>query len=262
MGVRKIIKINEDLCNGCGLCVPGCAEGALQIVDGKAKMVKEQYCDGLGACLGECPTGALTIEERDAEAFDEVATNAWLKSLGRDPLPVGGVHATAAPKATAPAPLAHAHLHAHGGGCPGSRMMAFNKRNDEPAADAPVNAGRSELQQWPVQLMLVPTSAPFLREADLLIAADCVPFAYPDFHRKLLKGRALVIACPKLDNAEHYIEKLAEMIRVNDFRSITVAHMEVPCCFGLGRIVSEAMKRAGVKVPVMDINVGLQGDLK
>ena len=129
-------------------------------------------------------------------------------------------------------------------------------------SDATVSAGESQLQQWPVQLMLVPTSAPFLQESDLLIAADCVPFAYPDFHRKLLKGRSLVIACPKLDNAEHYVEKLTEMIRQNDFRSITVAHMEVPCCFSLGRIVSEAIKRAGVKVPVMDVNVGLEGDLK
>jgi len=252
MAMRKIIKIDEDLCNGCGACVPGCAEGALQIVEGKAKLVKEQYCDGLGACLGECPTGALTIEERESEQFDEISTNEWLKSIGRDPIPVAS-HAQEKP----------AHVHGHAlasGGCPGSRTMSFAKT--QTAAPVNASAGVSELQQWPVQLMLVPTTAPFLRESDLLIAADCVPFAYPDFHRKMLKGRTLAIACPKLDNAEHYIEKLTEMIKLNDFRSITIAHMEVPCCFGLGRIVDEAIKRSGVTVPVMDINVGIQGGLK
>lgn len=244
MTIRKIIKIDEELCNGCGNCVPGCAEGALQIVDGKAKLVKEQYCDGLGACLGECPTGALTIEERESDEYDVVATNVWLKSIGRAQIPTAHVH---------PEPQARV------GGCPGSRTMSFAKKSAP--ADITVSAGESQLQQWPVQLMLVPTSAPFLQESDLLVAADCVPFAYPDFHRKLLKGRSLVIACPKLDNAEHYVEKLTEMIRLNNFRSITIAHMEVPCCFSLGRIVNEAIKRAGVKVPVMDVNVAIQGEL-
>ena len=248
MATRKIIKIDEELCNGCGVCVPGCAEGALQIIDGKARLVKEQYCDGLGACLGECPTDALTIEERDSEGFDEKATNIWLKSIGRTPIPITHDH-----NASKVAPQA-------AGGCPGSRMMSFAKKAE--TADVGTSAGESQLQQWPVQLMLVPTSAPFLQESDLLIAADCVPFAYPDFHRKLLKGRSLVIACPKLDNAEHYVEKLTEMIRQNDFRSITIAHMEVPCCFGLGRIVSEAIQRSGVKVPVMDVNISLEGEIK
>ena len=255
MALRKIIKIDEELCNGCGQCVPGCAEGALQIVDGKAKLVKEQYCDGLGACLGECPTGALTIVERESEGYDEVATNEWLKSIGRPT--VGGAHH---------APEAKQHASAHQPdlpcGCPGTAMKSFGKRQAEQPSNVPASAGRSELTQWPIQLMLVPPSAPFLREADLLLAADCVPFAYPDFHRKMLKGRALLIACPKLDNEELYIDKLAAMIRQNDFRSITIAHMEVPCCFGLGRIVNEAIKRAGVKVPVMSINVGVEGELK
>jgi Fe-S-cluster-containing hydrogenase component 2 len=255
MPVRKIIKIDEELCNGCGQCVPGCAEGALQIVDGKAKLVKEQYCDGLGACLGECPTGALTIEERESDAYDEAATNEWLKSIGRPT--VGGAHHAAEAKQHAPA-----HQPDLPCGCPGTAMKSFGKRQAEQPINAPASAGRSELTQWPIQLMLVPPSAPFLREADLLLAADCVPFAYPDFHRKMLKGRALLIACPKLDNAELYVEKLAAMIRQNDFRSITIAHMEVPCCFGLGRIVNEAIKRAGVKVPVMSINVGVEGELK
>jgi len=259
MALRQIIKIDEDLCNGCGQCVPGCAEGALQIVDGKARLVKEQYCDGLGACLGECPTGALTIEERDSEAYDVDATNAWLTSIGRDPVP------HIAPPVVTPAPpsvRSHLQDHSHGGGCPGSRLMSFGQAEDNPATHAPLGTAKSELRQWPVQLMLVPPTAPFLREADLLIAADCVPFAYPDFHRKMLKNRAVLIACPKLDDAAQYIEKLAQMIRINDFRSITIAHMEVPCCFGLGKIVNAAIERAGIKVPVMSINVGLQGELK
>lgn len=251
---RNIIRIDEDLCNGCGACVPGCAEGALQIVDGKAKLVKEQYCDGLGACLGECPTGALTIEQRESEGFDEVATNEWLKSIGRDPISPGGGND----------PFGEKHemkplTHAQGGGCPGSRVMSFNKPK---SVHSPSPNTQSELGQWPVQLTLVPVNAPYFMEADLLIAADCVPFAYPDFHRKMLKGRAVVIACPKLDNAEHYVDKLAEMIRVNDFCSITIAHMEVPCCFGLGRLVDAAMKKSGVKVPVLDINVGIDGELQ
>ncbi len=244
MAVRSIIKINEDLCNGCGLCVPGCAEGALQIVDGKAKLVKEQYCDGLGVCLGECPTGALTIEERESVEYDEAATNQWLKSIGRPT--VSAAHQ----QPDLPC------------GCPGTNLKTFGKRQEEAPANAPASVGRSELTQWPIQLMLVPPSAPFLREADLLLAADCVPFAYPDFHRKMLNGRALLIACPKLDNAELYVDKLTQMILRNDLRSITIAHMEVPCCFGLGRIVNEAMQRAGVKVPVMSINVGLEGELR
>ncbi|MBT9176785.1 MAG: Electron transport complex subunit RsxB [Firmicutes bacterium] len=255
MALRKIIKIDEELCNGCGLCVPGCAEGALQIVDGKAKLVKEQYCDGLGACLGECPTGALTVEDRESAEYDEVATNEWLKSIGRPT--VSSAH---------PAPEAKHHAPPHQPelpcGCPGTNPKTFGKRQAEQPANVPASAGRSELTQWPIQLMLVPPSAPFLREADLLLAADCVPFAYPDFHRKMLKGRALPIACPKLDNAELYVDKLAQMIRQNDFRSITIAHMKVPCCFGLGRIVNEAVKRFGVKVPVMSINVGVEGELK
>ncbi|MBT9154414.1 MAG: Electron transport complex subunit RsxB [Firmicutes bacterium] len=255
MALRKIIKIDEELCNGCGLCVPGCAEGALQIVDGKAKLVKEQYCDGLGACLGECPTGALIVEERESVEYDEVATNEWLKSIGRPT--VSSAHSAQEAKHHAPP-----HQPELPCGCPGTNLKTFGKRQTEQPANVPASAGRSELTQWPIQLMLVPPSAPFLREADLLLAADCVPFAYPDFHRKMLKGRALLIACPKLDNAELYVDKLAQMIRQNDFRSITIAHMEVPCCFGLGRIVNEAVKRSGVKVPVMSINVGVEGELK
>ncbi len=247
---RLIIKIDEDLCNGCGACVTGCAEGALQIVDGKARLVKEQYCDGLGACIGECPTGALTLEERVADPFDVAATNEWLASIGRETVP----HAAATPS-PAPAPF--------GGGCPGSRVLAFDKAEKHSQQGQPTaQPSASELGQWPVQLKLVPVTAPYLREADLLVAADCVPFAYADFHRKLLKGRAVVIACPKLDNGADYVDKLAEIIRRNDLRSITVAHMEVPCCFGLGQIVRAAVAKSGVKVPVMDVNIAVTGEMK
>jgi NAD-dependent dihydropyrimidine dehydrogenase PreA subunit len=248
---RLIIKIDEELCNGCGACVTGCAEGALQIVDGKARLVKEQYCDGLGACIGECPTGALVLEERAADPFDVEATNQWLASIGRETL----THVPPAP-GQPPAPVA--------GGCPGSRVLSFNRDNTTPSGGGQQSyqPAASELGQWPVQLKLVPVTAPYLRGADLLVAADCVPFAYADFHRKLLKGRAVVIACPKLDDSADYVGKLAEIIRQNDLRSITVAHMEVPCCFGLGQIVKAAIEKAGVKVPVMDVNIAVTGEMK
>ena len=248
---RLIIRIDEDLCNGCGACVTGCAEGALQIVEGKARLVREQYCDGLGACIGECPTGALTLEERAADPFDAEATNKWLASIGRETLP----HASE----TQPAPINTQQS----GGCPGSRVLAFDRAavSDKDSGGTAVPAA-SELGQWPVQLKLVPVSAPYLREADLLVAADCVPFAYADFHRKLLRGRAVVIACPKLDHGAEYVDKLAEIIRLNDLRSITVAHMEVPCCFGLGQIVRAAIEKSGIKVPLMDVNIAVTGEMK
>lgn len=243
---RLIIKIDEDLCNGCGACVPGCAEGALRMVDGKARLVKEQYCDGLGACLGECPTGALTLEERVADPFDEQATNQWLMAIGREPI---AVHKTN------PAEQQQT------GGCPGWRVLT-SPRAEAGAPDQPASLkGKNELRQWPVQLHLVPPSAPFFAEADLLIAADCVPFAYADFHRKLLRGRALVIACPKLDDTANYVDKLAEIIRRSDLLSITVAHMEVPCCHGLGRIVAAAVEKSGVRIPVMDVNISVNGEM-
>ncbi|HSL93603.1 MAG TPA: 4Fe-4S binding protein [Bacillota bacterium] len=249
---RLIIKIDEELCNGCGACVTGCAEGALQIVDGKARLVREQYCDGLGACIGECPTGALILEERVADPFDVEETNKWLMSLGRET--VGHV----------PTTISQTSAPAAAGGCPGSRVLAFNRSGTTPQAggQGPLQPVESELGQWPVQLKLVPVSAPYLRGADLLVAADCVPFAYADFHRKLLKGRAVVIACPKLDHAADYVDKLANIIRQNDLRSITVAHMEVPCCFGLGQIVKAAIEKAGVRVPVMDVNIAVTGEMK
>lgn len=231
---RNIIRIDEDKCNGCGLCVPSCAEGALRIVDGKARLVAEQFCDGLGACLGECPQGALIVEEREAEAFDEEAVHAHLAGQ-----------------------CAAAHSQSPAAGCPGSMARTLNT-NREKAVSAPKNETPSELGQWPVQLALVSPQAAYFKNADLLVAADCVPFAYAGFH-SMLRGKALAVGCPKLDNAAAYVDKLAEIIRINKLKSITVAHMEVPCCGGLISIVREAVKRSGVFVPVQTIKITLDG---
>lgn len=258
---RKIIRIDERKCTGCGLCVPNCAEGAIQIIDGKARLVADRYCDGLGACLGHCPEGALTIEEREAEDFDEAAVEEYLRSIGGrqgttdESASHAGAHLPAEPHA-------YGHDHAHGGGCPGSRVISFNRASPEQAAATELPAIQSELAHWPVQIMLVPPTAPYLKGADLLLAADCVGFAYPDFHRKLLRGRVLLVGCPKLDDASFNVEKLAEIIRRNELRSITVAHMEVPCCSGLLHIVHQAMAAAGRKVPVMDVTIGVRGELQ
>lgn len=248
--IRKIIKIDEEKCNGCGLCVPACAEGAIQIIDGKARLVKDQYCDGLGACLGKCPQGALSIEEREAEEFDEAAVHEYLKTK----------QAPATPAAT----HGHGPHHGHGGvpgGCPGSRMMTF-QRNTAAASNAPAAAFQSELGQWPVQLYLVPIQAPFFQDADLLIAADCAPFAYAGFHQDFLKGRAVAIACPKLDDTDVYLEKLAAIFRQNNIRQLTVAHMEVPCCFGLSRLVQLARQMSGKDIPIRNVTISLDGQIK
>lgn len=234
---RKIVKIDEEKCDGCGLCVPNCAEGALQIVDGKARLVKEVYCDGLGACLGHCPKGAISIEERDSESFDEEATKRHLNEM----------------KAGADQQVPCA--------CPSMAFKNTNRLKKPEAGSGNGGAIRSELTQWPVQLALVPPQAPYLRGADLLIAADCVPFAYGDFHRKLLKGKALVIGCPKLDDPQFYVEKLEQIFRQADIRSVTVAHIEVPCCFGLNSIVKEALMRSGKDMPLREVTISVNGDI-
>lgn len=261
MTPRKIIKIDEDKCNGCGLCVPGCAEGAIQIISGKAKLVKDSYCDGLGACLGHCPNDALHIIERDADEFDEeAATEHMNKIKAAEPAEVkpAAVHSNAP-----------SHQHA-GGGCPGSRMMMFGNRETKAAGTKAGNARISnddieirikpQLRQWPVQLSLVPVRAPYFEGADLLVTADCVPFAYADYHRELLKGRTVVVGCPKLDDAEAYTEKLAEIFQGNYIKSVTVAHMEVPCCSGIVRAVINALSMSGKDIPVTCVKVGINGE--
>lgn len=255
---RLMIKIDEAKCTGCGLCVPSCAEGALQIVDGKARLVSDVLCDGLGACLGECPEGALTVEERDAPAFDEAAVQVRLAAIGR-PAPA---HAHATAQMTARPQPVHAAEHAHAGGCPGSRAMTLNRVAAPPVAVNNAARSSSELGQWPVQMMLLPVRAPYYQGANLLLCADCVPFAYPDFHRDLLKGNVVAIGCPKLDDAGFYVEKLGTILRDNDITGVTVAHMEVPCCFGLTRVVAEAMRLAGKDLPVRDLTVTVQGEIR
>jgi len=244
MAVRKIVHIDEEKCDGCGLCVPSCAEGAIQIIDGKAKLVKDTYCDGLGACLGECPQDAIKIIEREADEFDEQAVDAHLKSLTPD-----------RPPQPTPAPMPIA---AHHGGCPGSAMRSLEPQRN---ASAPIANGsvQSQLGHWPIQLMLVPPGAPFLSGADILVCADCVPFAVPDFHSKYLAGKAVLVACPKLDDLEFYREKLRAIFATAKPNSLTVLKMEVPCCNGIAMAALEARDYAAPEVPVRVETIGIRG---
>ena len=235
--VRKIIEIDEEKCNGCGECVTACAEGAIAIIDGKAKLISEVYCDGLGACLGECPEGALTMTEREAVPFDEAAVEEHLKrSEARSQTP-------------------HA--------CPGSAARHFSRPApaQETNAAGPASPVDSQLGNWPVQLALLNPGAPYLKGADLLLAADCVPFALPDFHSRFLSGRTLAIGCPKLDDPSLYVDKLAQILGTVEVKSLTVVHMEVPCCSGLTRIASAALASAGREVPTSDVTVSIQGEV-
>lgn len=256
---RKIIQIDEDKCNGCGQCVPGCAEGALQVIDGKAKLVSDVYCDGLGACLRECPQDALKVIERDADGFDEQAVQVRLEQLGRPPLkphqpPAQVVSASpsqANPPQTAP--------HSHGGGCPGTALRTMNRATEQAAPADPSNPPPSSLAHWPVQLMLVPSHAPFLRGADILLCADCVPFTLPDFHSRYLQGRALLVGCPKLDDVQFYQEKLTEIFKEARPQSVTVLRMEVPCCGGLAQVAQEARRLAGADTRLEVHVISIQG---
>ncbi len=207
---RKIVTINENLCNGCGACIPKCAEGALKIVNGKARIIKETYCDGLGACLGQCPQGAITITEREAEPFDENQVHEHLKNAK-------------------------------------STITQVNLGPQKP--------------QWPVKLNLVPTKAPFFEGADLLLAADCAPIAFKNFHDKLIPGKRIIIGCPKFDDARAYAQKLAEILKQNTIASITIVHMEVPCCTGLKWAVNKAMELSGKNVPTKEYEVKIGGEI-
>jgi NAD-dependent dihydropyrimidine dehydrogenase PreA subunit len=227
---RDILKIDEELCNGCGECVPNCHEGALQVIDGKVRLVSELMCDGLGACIGHCPEGAITIESREAEPYSEVIV------------------------------MEHMHHHAHeGGGCPGSREIVIEKPSD--SVHGTVSA-QSELRQWPVQMHLINPNASYFRNADLLLAADCVAYSVGGFHGKYLKGKSLAIACPKLDHGtDIYVEKLNALIDVAMVNTITVMIMEVPCCGGLLQMVKSAVAGAKRKVPVKLMVAGITGDI-
>jgi len=256
--LRDIIKINEDLCDGCGECISSCAEGALELVNGKIRLKGEILCDGAGACIGHCPTGALTVEKRESEEYDEAAVAAHLHAERRpQPAAVGASRTTVFPMA------------GHEGGCPGSAMRQWGERTpastpatSTPGTASPRAAQVSQLRQWPVQLMLVPPMAPYFKNADLLIAADCVPFAVPDFHERYLRGKALVVGCPKLDDLQHYLDKLTELFRINDLKSVEIVKMEVPCCSGIAQAALEARRRAGVDFPVTITTLGIRGDLR
>jgi len=232
---RKIIKIDEEKCNGCGDCVLSCAEGALQIIDGKAKLVSDNYCDGLGACIGECPQGALIIEEREAPEFDEEAVEHYLKEKR---------------KAEAELPC----------GCPSRTVTQFEKPVTEGFRTADSAHHESMLSHWPVQLRLVPPTAPFLMRADLVLVADCVPFAYADFHQDFLKDHAVLVACPKLDDFDAHLEKLTEILRRAQLNSLTVLTMEVPCCSGLVHMAKQAIAASGQEVAFNEVCIGVRGD--
>ena len=256
--IRKMVKIDEEKCNGCGLCVPACAEGAIQIIDGKAKLLADNLCDGLGACLGDCPLDAITIEEREADEFDETAVNEHLKEIGRDPLP----HAPQPVPSGCPSARVVDFAPPAGGGCPSARTMSFAQPAVSATAEAPSAPRQSRLAQWPIQLHLVPPTAPFFQNADVLLAADCAPFAYADFQEDLLKGKALAIACPKLDDTAPYVDKLTAMITQSNIRSLTVVHMEVPCCNGLVFMAKQAIANSGRDIPFETVCIGIRGDRK
>jgi len=284
--LRKIIKIDEEKCNGCGVCVPACVEGALQIIDGKARLISETYCDGLGACLGECPQGAITIEEREAEGFDEEATKQHMASevAAVEPLPYGcsghtvqQFEAQAQAEAAEPLPCgcpghtvqqfeAQAQAEAAESlpcGCPGHTIQQFEAQAQTGAATPLPTApsAKSTLGHWPVQLTLVPPGAPFLQGADLLLVADCVPFAYAGFHQDLLSEHALLVACPKLDDFQAHQQKLTQILRQSGVKSITVVHMEVPCCSGLVHMAQEAIRDSGRDIPFKEMTIGVRGEI-
>lgn len=250
---RKVIKIDDEKCDGCGLCIPSCPEGALQIIDGKAKLVKESFCDGLGACLGECPRGALIIEEKEVEEYDEEGVIAHIKEETPELLEKHLKHLKE-----------HAHelpqYHSHTGmsSCPSAQMLRW-ERHEEVKPEARISP---ELRQWPIQLHLVPPHAPYFQNADLVLVADCVPFAYANFHPDFLKGKAIAIGCPKLDDPNAYVDKLTQILESSDIKSLKVVHMEVPCCHGLVHIARQALSRSGKDIPLETITIGIRGEIK
>ncbi len=281
--IREIVKIDEDLCNGCGDCVPACHEGAIQIIDDKARLVSDLMCDGLGACLGHCPQGAITIEKREAEPYDEVKVMEIMVEKGKNTVVAHLKHLKEHNetdflkqaveylkqnkdklKFDMEEVIKEVHnsgVHNHGGGCPGAKAMTFDPKSASASTDETVS-GKSELRQWPVQLHLVSPRAAYFKNADVVLAADCVAFSLGNFHQKYLKGKALAIACPKLDSGQEvYVAKLKSMIDEAEINTLQVIIMQVPCCGGLLQIAKAAANSANRKVPVKATIVGLEGDI-
>ncbi|MDP8217315.1 MAG: 4Fe-4S binding protein [Candidatus Theseobacter exili] len=272
---RQIINIDEQKCNGCGLCVPDCPEGALQVIDGKARLVGELLCDGLGACIGNCPENAISVEEREAEPYEEEKVMENIVKAGDRVLAAHIKHlkdhnqqeyiATAmdflkrnnmsVPAEESTKPPVHS-------GCPGTMMKDFRTAEKaQTVQDQFINAD-SELKQWPIQLQLLSPLAPYFDNADLVIAADCVPFAYADFHKRFLKDKILIIFCPKLDIVmELYLQKLTSILRDNNIKSLTMLHMEVPCCYGVVKLIKEAIKQSGKSLILKDYTISIQGKI-
>jgi ferredoxin len=234
--VRKIIEIDEELCTGCGDCVPDCAEGSLEIVDGKARLVEDKLCDGLGACLKSCPTGALRIIEREAEEFDEEAVADYLERKEQE--------------SNAPAQ-----------GCPSSRLQSFIPVRDASAGGRTRGGSSSSLSHWPVQIRLIPPQAPFLEDGELLVAADCTAVAYPDLNRDFVDGRVVMLGCPKFDDAQMYVDRFSEIFKSRNIKSVTVLIMEVPCCTTMLQIIKRARDQASSTVPVRQVVISTQGEV-
>lgn len=279
---RQMIRIDEELCTGCGECIPNCPEGALQIIDGTARLISDLSCDGLGACIGHCPEGAITIEMREAAPYSErtvmenivpqganviAAHLAHLGNHGQDDYLREAIAYLSEKGVSVPPEFLGSSCRcgeedsagAQHAACPGSRVINIARDEAHEGRNETANMP-SRLRQWPVQIMLVPPRAPFLAGADVLIAADCVPFAYAGFHEKLLRGKVLLVGCPKLDDAELYQEKLTEMFRHNDVKSVTVAHMEVPCCYGMVRLVESAIRNSGKNIPFTARMISVKGE--
>ncbi|MDA3872294.1 MAG: 4Fe-4S binding protein [Candidatus Marinimicrobia bacterium] len=273
---RKIIEIDEKLCNGCGDCIPNCPEGALQLIDGKARLISDLFCDGLGACIGECPLGAISTIEREAEAYDErkvmekniikAGTNTikahlkHLKEHGEDEF--FNIAISVLKEKNIPVPELEKEESPMACGCPGSAAMSINNSKEHGYHHSVSANLKSELNQWPVQLTLLNPHASYFKNADLLIAADCVPFAYPNFHDKFIKGKITVIFCPKLDTTiDQYIEKLAQIFTMHDIKSVTIVRMEVPCCGGTEYIVKQALEQAKKTMMVQVKIISIKGDI-